>query len=419
MRSGLTIRGRCLLAAGVAAAVCSLILGERDLLRVAAFVVALPLLAVLFSGQARSGLTARRELVPNRAPVGSDATVQLHVTGKGRLPVGGLVLEDAVPHALGGRPRFQLSKPLRRDGTVLEYTVRPTLRGIHRIGPLRTHISDPFGLSEFERELADFSRLVALPQVVQLKGLPAGSGMGVGEDGSTRIRAGHGDDDIMVRQYRHGDDIRRVHWKSTARRDELMVRSEERPWHGGVTVLLDSRSAAHRGSGEQSSIEWAISATASICVHLHRKGQQVRLVTAEGHLLAGNSGVTESGHDDGVVLDSLAELRPSPTRDLVCDSDPGSGREMIAVLGATTAVGVEELTKARPQGARSLAVVLDVRAWSSESTDGGFDPQVTARRLRASGWAVTVVESPHSSMQAVWTHLCGQRTTLHGTGIAG
>ncbi|MBB5155699.1 uncharacterized protein (DUF58 family) [Saccharopolyspora phatthalungensis] len=397
-----------MLAAGVAAGICALVLDERDLLRVAAFVVALPLLALLLSSRVRFGVGARRQVVPPRVPVGATAAVELHVTG-GRLPVGGLVLEDDTPHALGGRPRFRLDA-VPRHGTILEYSVTPSLRGIHHIGPLRTRIGDPFGLSEFERELADRSRLVALPKVFTLAGLPAGSGLGTGEDGTTRLRAGHGEDDATVRQYRHGDDIRRVHWKSTARRDELMVRVEERPWHGGVTVLLDRRSAAHRGSGARSSVEWAISAVASICLHLHQSGQQVRLVTEDGQVLAGGAGPSDGGHDDEAVLDALAAVRSSPQRDLVATRDPGNGHELIAVLGETTTAAVTELTKLRPQETRSLALLLDVGAWNGEN-GGGFDPWQTARRLRAAGWTVVIAGGPRTSIAEVWQRLCRETTS--------
>ncbi|GAA0520015.1 hypothetical protein GCM10011581_10140 [Saccharopolyspora subtropica] len=409
MLSGLTIRGRCLVAAGVAAGACALVLDERDLLRVAAFVVALPLLALLLSSRARFGIAARREVVPQRIPVGGQSIVRVHVSGGGRLPVGGLVLEDNAPHALGGRPRFRLGSVRRHGGTMLAYPVRPTLRGIHHIGPLRTWIGDPFGLSEFERELAGRSRLVAVPEVVALSGLPAGCGLGTGEDGTTRLRAGHGEDDVMVRQYRYGDDIRRVHWKSTARRDELMVRVEERPWHGGVTVLLDRRSAAHRGSGARSSVEWAVSAVASICLHLHRHGQQVRLVTEDGQVLAGGAGPADGARNDDAVLDALAAVRTSPQRDLECSRDPGGGHELIAVLGETTGAAVAELTKLRPQESRSLALLLDVRAWNGEAS-GGVDPAQTARRLRAAGWTVAIADGPRASVAEVWRQLCRETT---------
>lgn len=410
MLSGLTVRGRCLLAAGVAAAVCSLVLDERDLLRVSAFVTALPLLAMLLAVRARHGLRTRREVLPARVPVGGQADVRLHITGSGgaalrSVPLGGLRLEDGVPHALGPRPQFQVEH-VRRSGALLEYQISPQLRGIHQIGPLRVRVGDPFGLAEYGHEVGERTRLVAVPKVVPLGGLPTGSGLGTGEDGSTRMRAGHGDDDTMVREYRHGDDIRRVHWKSTAKHDDLMVRVEERPWHGGVTVLLDRRSAAHRGTGASSSLEWAVSAVASICAHLHAHDQRVRLVAEDGAALAGGPGPFDGGRDDAAMLDALAAVRPSAQRDLVCPQDPGSGQELIAVLGATSEAGVAELTRWRPERARSLALLLDVPAWARESADRSFDAGRTAERLRASGWSVVVVAGPKTSPTAAWGALC-------------
>lgn len=406
MLSGLTIRGRCLLAAGVAAAVCSLVLNERDLLRIAAFSAALPLLALFLSTRTRVGLRGRRVVTPVRLPVNTAGTVDLLVDGRRRLPVGGLVVEDDLPAALGDRPRFHLRELPRDRPASLRYAIRPALRGIHHIGPLQVTVNDPLGLSEDERELAETSRLIAVPEVVELAELPTGAGIGAAGDGSTRLRAGHGDDDSMLRQYRHGDDMRRVHWKSTAHRDELMVRAEERPWHGAITVLLDRRSAAHRGRGAHSSIEWAVSAVASVTTHLHRHGHQVRLVTQDGQTLSEATGWTGGGRDDDAVLDALAALRPSTSRDLTFSRDPGNGRQLIAVLGEVTTTGVAELTKLRPQGTQSLAVLLDVRRWSGDSPDGSYEPQDAARKLRAAGWHVVIAGGPGVSVSTVWDNLC-------------
>ena len=104
--SGLTTRGRCLLAAGLAAAVCSFVLNERDLLRVAVFVVALPLLVAVFISASRQRIGAARTLRPDRVSVGTGGEVQLELWRSGRLPAGEILLEDGVPYALGSRPRF-------------------------------------------------------------------------------------------------------------------------------------------------------------------------------------------------------------------------------------------------------------------------------------------------------------------------
>ncbi|MGH3620796.1 MAG: DUF58 domain-containing protein, partial [Sciscionella sp.] len=235
--SGLTTRGRCLLAAGAAAALCSVVLNERDLLRVSAFVVALPLLAALLTRRAQVGISAKRALTPARVPVGDTMQVAVRVRNRS-VRASGLALEDGVPAALGDRPRFVVDRLRRGGGVVLNYSLRPALRGVHQIGPLLAGVSDQFGLAEFGRSLPVHSRLLVVPKVVSFSGVPSGSGDGTGDTGSVRRHAGNGEDDAVVRQYRHGDDLRKVHWRSTARRDELMVRVEERPWRGGTTVLL-------------------------------------------------------------------------------------------------------------------------------------------------------------------------------------
>jgi uncharacterized protein (DUF58 family) len=400
--SGLTTRGRCLLAAGLAAALCSVMLSERDLLRVSVFVVALPLLVCFLTAVARVGLHAERSIHPIRVPVGGRAEVALHIRSVGRLPTGGLLIQDGVPYALGGKPRFVIERLPRHTGTQLRYTVHPMLRGIQQIGPLKATITDPFGLAEFERELAHISRLVVVPKVARLSGVPGGSGLGSGDDGSVRLNAGQGEDDAIVRPYRQGDDLRKVHWRSTAKRDEMMVRVEERPWRGGTTILLDHRAAAHRGSGATASLEWAISFAASVCLHLHRHGHRIRLVTASGNLLVGDEG--DGTHHDNVVLDALAALQPVTQRELDVRADPAHGQELIAIIGAAGPESLGQLIRHRSRTTRSLAVLLDTAAW--DTTDAEPPDQTgSIALLRGAGWGVTLAQ-PDLPMSRVWANLC-------------
>ncbi|MFD9894346.1 DUF58 domain-containing protein [Amycolatopsis sp. NPDC059027] len=416
--SGLTTRGRCLLAAGLAAAACSFVLNERDLLRVAVFVVALPVLVTVFISASRLRIGAARSLHPQRVSVGSTGEVQLELWRSGRLPAGEVLLEDGVPYALGARPRFVVERLPHDRRVALRYPLQPVLRGIQQVGPLRATITDPFGLCEFERELIAHSRLVVVPQVFPLWGLPSGAGIGAGDDGTIRLHAGQGEPDVIVRQYRMGDDLRKVHWRSTARRDEIMVRVEERPWRGGTTVLLDHRAAAHHGAGPAASLEWAVSFAASVALHLRRSGHHVRLVSEHGTTIADTP--AEGGdHYDHVVLDALAALQPAHQRDITLGHDPAEGQELVAVLGTVSAESVHELARYRPRGIRSLAVLLDTPGWSAGvngSQQRSAATEDAAELLRAAGWGV-VVAGPASPMPQVWSELCragASRGTLIG-----
>ncbi|MGJ7906121.1 DUF58 domain-containing protein [Actinopolyspora sp. H202] len=409
MLSGLTIRGRCLLAAAVASTICSLVLDERDLLRVAVFLAALPLFATAFAARGGTGLTARRELEPWRTEVDTPTTVRLRLSSRSGMPVGATELTDSVPNSLGGDAYRVLDRSPGRSGTSVEYAIHAELRGVHRIGPLRCRSGDPFGFSAFDRELLTTSRLIVVPRVFELTGLPAGFGAGKGDSGSGGTHAGGGADDSTVREYRQGDDIRRVHWKTTARRDELMVRTEERPERGGTTVLLDQRAVAHRGVSKHSSLEWAVSATASICSHLYDNNRRLRLVGAGGEPIPGDdprSGRLDVETDEALPLEALAALQPSGRRDLTGGEDPARGQDLVAILGRTTLAGADELASLRPTGARSLALLLNVAGWNTDGQEGG--QSAVARRLRGAGWTVTTVDGPTTPIPRVWESLCEQ-----------
>ena len=184
--SGLTTRGRCLLAGGVATAVCSVVLDERDLLRIGAFVAVLPLLAALLAIRTRRAVRVTRELSPPRLSVGGDVEVTLHVRGSAL--VGALRLVDTVPDAAGPQasapPGFTIHRLSGRGGARLTYPLRPALRGVHAIGPLTMGVTDPLVLAEFERTVIAADRLTVLPRVVALTGLPAALGAGESTSGA-------------------------------------------------------------------------------------------------------------------------------------------------------------------------------------------------------------------------------------------
>ena len=147
---------------------------------------------------------------------------------------------------------------------------------------MSVRVSDPFGLVELGRSFRSTVSLTVTPRTVPLPPIPLGGAWTGSGDNRPRAFAIGSAEDVTVREYRRGDDLRRVHWRSSARIGELMVRREEQPWQSRATLFLDNRMRAHRGQGIASSLEAAVSAAASIAVHLSQRGFTVRLVTAAG-----------------------------------------------------------------------------------------------------------------------------------------
>src|SRR5438105_1825088 len=135
------------------------------------------------------------------------------------------------------------------------------------------------GLASATTEVAPETELTVYPHVDTIVSLPQSRGHDplAGADHPTAV-ASSGEDFYALRAYEVGDDLRRVHWPSTARLDELMIRQNEMPWQARVTVLLDVRRQAHRGE----SLELAVSAAASIVAACWQRGSLVRLVTTDG-----------------------------------------------------------------------------------------------------------------------------------------
>src|SRR5699024_10055647 len=176
------------------------------------------------------------------------------------------------------------------------------MRGRYTVGPLSVRVSDPFGFIALKRSFTTTSEVIITPQVLPLRSQElSGEWSGTGERQPRAFTVGSAED-VTVREYRRGDDLRRVHWRSSAHAGELMVRREEQPWQSRATILLDTRRAAHVGSGAESSLEWCITAAASVSVHLARAGFAVRLVTD-------HPDVEVSGWADNTV-DPLAHTGP-------------------------------------------------------------------------------------------------------------
>jgi uncharacterized protein (DUF58 family) len=390
--------------------------------------VGLLLLGLLaFSGLAvartRLGLDAVRSVDPRRVPVDSETTVHLDLRSSTFVPAGMVRLEDAVPGAGSARPRFVIDRGGSRWGRRVTYRLRPRHRGLLDVGPLTVLAQDPFGLVVARRQVAGVSLVVVTPQVVDLPPVRIpGEWSGSGESRPRSIAAA-GEEDVTVRPYQRGDDRRRVHWRASARHDQLMVRREEQPWQSRATLVLDNRLAGHsarqpgRQTPQSSSLEWAVTAAASVGTHLLARGYSVRLVTDEG----GSASTAWHDHSEGpgaaegLLLEALATVDVSSTasigriRSLLHGAGTASGL-LVAVLGAMDADELASMARLRHDTSAALAIVLDVDQWQGGQVAGAtaLSAAAVVSTLQRAGWHAAVAGTADRSadaVQAAWVGL--------------
>ncbi|MET9253059.1 DUF58 domain-containing protein [Streptomyces sp. NPDC048182] len=426
--AGLTTRGRSFLAAGIAAAICAYVLGQSGLLRVGLLLSVLPPACALVLHRTRHRVAGSRRLSPARVPAGGEARVELRVDNVSRLPTGLLMLQDRVPYVLGPRPRFVLDRVEPGGSREVSYRVRSDLRGRYPLGPLQLRLTDPFGMCELTRSFSAYDSLTVVPRTEPLPPIRlAGEAQGYG-DGRQRSLALAGEDDVIPRGYRHGDDLRRVHWRSTARYGELMVRREEQPRRARCTVLLDTRVVAYDGSGPGSPFEWAVSGAASVLAHMLERGFTVRLLTDGGDAVPGEGGDGFQGMGQaaadaaGLMMDTLAvidhsdEIGLSRAYDVLRGGNEGL---LVAFFGDLDEEQAAVAARMRQRSGAAVAFVLDSAAWLREPSDvpGALaaDPTESLRLLREAGWTALAVPR-HIPLGELWRQADRERGGLAAAG---
>lgn len=400
----LTTRGWSFLAAGVVVIVCAVLSGHDTLVRLGVLATALPLLAVWWVHRSREQLTLSRTVSPQVLPVGKSATVRLTVTNQARTGAGTLLLEERLPYALGQRPRFILEALAPGRSRHATYTVRSDVRGQFDLGPMAVRTTDPFGLVDLGNAFTSVGRLTVTPRVFPLTPIPLGGAWTGSGDNRPKAFASGSAEDVTVREYRLGDDLRRVHWHSSARTGELMVRREEQPWQSRATVYLDNRASAHQGQGPASSLETAVSAAASVVMHLAGQGYTVRLVTAAGDNHETQWHSHAAAASTAPLLEALAVVQPvhlaMPDTQWMAEST--QGEVTIGVFGALSDSDAPFLRRLHHHSVTGMALVLDVASWVPHGPTGP-DTQ-TAALMTGSGWSFVTV-GPRDRLDSRWQDL--------------
>ena len=256
--------------------------------------VAMSVMAIVAGTLALTRRRARVGLVvsPPRTVAGEDADVVLSATSGGFLPFPGPLVD--VPAS--GVPHLLRLPTLRRNRVVEE---RIPLTGLHRgvipVGPVTARRTDPLGLLRWTERWSATAELLVLPRMVPVETLGAGV---------IRDQEGIPSDEISMsdlafhalREYVPGDELRHVHWRSSAKANKLQIRQYHDTRRSHLTVVVDD----HRGSyGDPEDFETAVSAAASVAARADQEGLDLSL-------LCGEHAVTGRGLD--AVLDACCRI---------------------------------------------------------------------------------------------------------------
>jgi uncharacterized protein (DUF58 family) len=408
-----TVRGWALAGCGAALVVLGGLLGSLDLVRIGLAAVVLVVGAGAFvawrsPARNRHRIDVRRTVTPNPLHVGETAQVAIHVQAgdaAARARLAGLRFAEQASSELSGG-RALRARVERTPSTVeVRYTVRAARRGRWTLGPLVVTRGDLFGVVRAPANVGSVAEVAVWPAIVAL---PAPSEALVGEPDRVALGArSPSTDDASLRDYREGDDLRRVHWRSSARRGSLLVRSDERAGMRPVTVLLDQ-------PARPTAVEWSISLAASLAVAMLEAGHPVRLLGA---------GLGESGEVPAflhaksgpmaraALLDPLIDL-VGPRTEPEAEQRLAAAVRMIQTSGKGDDIVLAVLGPLTPGARTELARISDsAQGWALVRADSRQPGEAAAtentlRALRRAGWHAARVSTGEPVIDC-WMRLLG------------
>lgn len=345
----LTRSGWGLLAAGVGLVVAGRFFGVLELFLLAAMAFAAVVLAVVITSVRRLRLAVDRRVAPSRLRAGSPARIDLRIENPGRRATPVLRLADQVGDGTGAVVHLA---PIDGGGEAqISYRLPARQRGPLWVGPLRVVHGDPLGLTTSQLEARSRVELLVFPALVPLSPLRAGAGTVNGTDQQVvRSLATSGDEFYALRPYVLGDELRRVHWRNSARLDELVVRQEERSRQGQVVVVLDVRRDGYDGAG----FERAVSAAASVLHAGWSGGDALRFLTSAG----GDSGPITQRSQLDAIEERLARISATPAASVVRTIEDAARASTGGSLVVITGRASEDVLATAARSRRTFGVIV-------------------------------------------------------------
>ncbi|AZZ55508.1 DUF58 domain-containing protein [Rathayibacter iranicus] len=403
----LTLRGWVLVLLGLAGVVIAPLAEFRELLFLGLVLLGLPLGALVSLVLSTPSFRVQRRFAPQTVSAGDIVEVDVVLENRAGALRAGASAQDRLERiergAVVGRAvaegKFALPAVSPRGRVRARYRLPAERRGIHRIGPLRLVRGDGLGLAVRESIVGAAQPFVVTPRAVPLQSDVLDARGAGGSSPVAHATAGAGTDDVIPRDYRPGDAMRRVHWRASARSGELMVRQDEQSTDPHAWILLETRAERIADRRGDERLEWAVSMTASLAVHLLERGFETHLVetgaTEEGEH---SEDEREVAHD---VLLRLAELVPSQ------ESVPAVPRvvaQMREAQGVRPVFAV--LSRLHEEDLDALATLATHARPAIAFLVGGTAEEEGA--LAALGWYPVVVD-PDSSVEDAWAQALALR----------
>lgn len=319
-----TPSGWATLVAAAAAIASGRIFGVVELYVIGAGAAFSVLFAVAIVAARRPRLDANRWIHPPILTVGDRGRVDLSITNRGRVRPPRLVLTE--PIGDDAAVRVQVAGLRAGVSTATAYSLPAERRGVLTIGPLTATRRDVLGLASASTRLAPEVDVMIAPRVIDL----AMPHLGQGALGrhllaqSRRLGLGefHG-----LRDYVDGDEPRTIHWRASARSEELQVREYSAEGVRRCIVVLD-RDASSSPPHDPDAFERAVVAAASLVTAGDHAGLTTRFVTAGDH---GDAVDLRGPEVAGLTLRVLAPITPGAALAAV-DRDPGDGLGLVIVI---------------------------------------------------------------------------------------
>lgn len=414
-----TATGWALLALGAVLLAAAQLFGRVELLLLGGFLLLLPLAALGLRLLFRPRLSLRRSVFPRTIAAGDRVRVISELENHGLIALEPAAYLDltpgaAIPGVSGVLPAIasRLNPRERRRRRRVAYSLDTMRRGVHELGPLYLENVDGLGLTRRVIRAGEPHEVEVWPRLHEISALevPATRAGGEVEAG---IAAAGDSDDVLTREYRHGDAMRRVHWRASARTDDLRVRQEEHHAEVSALVVLDTSPLPQEPEPEPATVfdivdgperlgtaradapfEHAVSVAASVLVRMRELGYACELYEtsafADGEDDPRLGGMRSAAEEplDGMMRhlmvaepDRAGEPRPDAIGDLLRRAERIGRAPLVYVHRGLSGQRLHSLLALGDRGAPAIAVLVGRR---------GFDAQ-TQRDFARAGWSIVVM----------------------------